>query len=899
MRAARRFAHRLSRVFGRKQGDDRWRQEFEQHIVLEAEQNLRSGLDPSEARRRAVLKFGALESIAEDCRSERSLPIFETLAQDARFALRTLRKSSGFAAVAILTVALGIGATTAIFSIVDATLIHPLPYPHPEQLVNIQDDLPGIGAQAVGMSVPEWHDLQRSGIFEYVSPIAGGDVNLTGASQPTRIRFLNIPPNYFATIGVKPQLGSSFNPEDRTPGFTLDVLISDGLWKRVFAADPGVIGKSLRLDNDLYRVIGVMPPGYHDPGRTAEERNVDLWAASGFAGPPAPPPLRTTRLLPRTIARLKPGISIGVAQSRVDALVGALQKQFPSEYPAQSGWTIRVTPLKDAVVGNVRRSLILLLGAVGLVLLVGCVNLANLLLARASGRAREMAVRQALGAARPRLVRQLLTESLLLSIVGGAAGLVLLLCFKNFLLRELPDTLPRLNEVSINLPVLLFALFTSIIAGAIFGLAPALHAGRLDLIHALRQEGRGSTGSSEQARTRRALVVTEFALALVLMIVSGLLLRSFWMLQHVPLGFAAADVMSIRTWLPVPNDPSTDVYGTPAKEAPFLREVLRRVRALPGVEEAAIGDLQSIPLRGIRNDQNPNPLTFEGRANKSGQPPLVDRTIVTPEYFHLLSITLQMGRLFAEMDNETAPAVAIVNQAFAQTYFPNADPLGKRITASLTTTTWANIVGVVANARTESLADAPKPQVYVCAYQRRPKDLTIFLRGHLDAAAIPVEVRQQVQTVDPELPVFGAGWLAGKVSESLAERRFSMEMIALFGSVSLLLALIGIYGVISYIVGERSHEIAIRLALGAHRGKILRMILRDGLKLAIFGTLLGLTGAVVMSPLLSSLLYGVPPADPLTFAATTALFICVALCACYVPARRATKVDPMQALRDA
>ncbi|HET9402168.1 MAG TPA: ABC transporter permease [Candidatus Acidoferrales bacterium] len=899
MRATRRFFHRLAGIFGRKRSDDRWQRELEQHLAFQTEENLRAGLPSAEARRHAVLKFGVLESIAEDYRSERALPLFETLAQDARFAMRTFHKSPGFAAVAILTVALGIGATTAIFSIVDATLIHPLPYPHPEQLVNIQDDLPGIGAQAVGMSVPEWQDLQRSGIFEYVSPIAGGDVNLTGASQPTRIRFLNIPPNYFATIGLKPQLGSTFDPEDRTPGFTLDVLISDGLWKRVFASDPQVIGKSLRLDNDLYRVIGVMPPGYHDPGRTAEERNVDLWAASGFAGPPAPPPLRSTRLLPRTIARLKPGLSIDVAQTRVDALVAALQKQFPAEYPLQSGWSIRLTPLKDAVVGNVRCSLILLLGAVGLVLLIGSVNLANLLLARASGRAREMAVRQALGAARPRLVRQLLTESLLLSIIGGAGGLILVLCFKGFLLRVLPDTVPRLNEVSINLPVLLFALLVSLIAGAIFGLAPALHAGRLDLIHALRQEGRGSTGSSEQARTRRALVVTEFALSLVLMIVSGLLLRSFWMLQHVPLGFAASDVMCIRTWLPVPNDPSTDVYGTPAKEAPLLREALRRVRALPGVEEAAIGDLQSIPLRGIRNDLNPNPLTIDGRANANGQPPLVDRTLVTPEYFHLLRITLQTGRLFNEMDNETAQNVAIVNQAFAQMYFPNADPLAKRINVSLTTIAWASIIGVVANARTESLAEAPAPQVYLCAYQRRPKDLTIFLRGRLDAAAIPIEVRQQVQTVDPELPVFGAAWLAGKVSESLAERRFSMEMIALFGSVALLLALIGIYGVISYVVGERSHEIAIRLALGAHRGNILRMILRDGLKLAIFGIVLGLAGALVLSPLLSSLLYGVPPVDPATFAATTLLFVIVALFACYVPARRATKVDPMQALRDA
>ena len=335
---------------------------------------------------------------------------------------------------------MGIGATTAIFSVVDATLLHPLPYPHPEQLVAIQDDLPGVGARDVGTSVPEWHDFQRSGIFQYVSPFGGGDVNLTGASEPARIRLLVIPPNYFALLDVKPRLGRSFDPEDQTPGFNLEVVISDGLWKRAFGSDPHILGKSVRLDNDLYRVVGVMPPGFHDPGATVEESNTDVWAAAGFAGPPAPPPQRNLRILPEAIARIAPGLTIAEAQSRLDALVASLQRQFPEDYPLQSAWKVRLVPLKETLVGDVRQSLILLLGAVGLVLLIGCVNVANLVLARASARGREMAIRQALGAARKRLISQLLTESFLLSLLGGIGGLAILFCTKGFLLRILPES---------------------------------------------------------------------------------------------------------------------------------------------------------------------------------------------------------------------------------------------------------------------------------------------------------------------------------------------------------------------------------------------------------------------------------------------------------------------------
>ncbi|HYL68023.1 MAG TPA: ABC transporter permease [Candidatus Limnocylindria bacterium] len=892
-------------MFGRKRKLDDFASEIEAHLQLEIERLQEQGLSAEEARAAARRSFGNVTRARERFYESSRWLGWDQFWQDVRYGVRMLRKAPGFTAIAVLTIALGIGATTAIFSIVDATLLHPLPFPHPEQLVSIEDDLPGVGARDVGISVPEWHDLERSGIFEYVSIMGGaGSVNLTGASQPTRALFLGEAPNYFALLGVKPQLGRTFNPEDHTPGFTLETLISDGLWKRAFGSDPHILGKSVRLDNDLYRVVGVMPAGFHDPGRTVEERSIEVWLGTNFDAAPAPPPLRKSRFIPEAIARIKSGLTIAQAQSRVDALVASLQKEFPEDYPVQSAWKVRLVPLKESVVGNVRQSLILLLAAVGLVLLIGCVNVANLLLARASTRGREMAVRQALGAGRKRLMSQLLTEGLLISVVGGIAGLAILFCTKGFLLQIVPDSLPRLNEVSINWSVLLFALGASLVAGAIFGLAPALHAGRVDLTHMLKQEGRGSTGSGEQARTRRVLVVTEFALSLVLMIAAGLLLRSFWDLLNVRPGFNPQNVMAVRTWLPVPNDPKTDIYGTVTQEVSLLREILRRGRTLPGVQEVAISDLAAVPLGHGRNDLNPYRMVLEGHETSSSQAPLVGASIVTPEYFHLVGMTLLRGRVFGEFDDEKAPPVAVINEAFARTYWPNEDPLGKHIKLDIVrgnsvNLPWTTVIGVLADARTESLAESSVPQIYLSMYQRRAKDLAIFMRGRLDTAAIPVQLREQVQSVDPELPIFGAQTLDEIVSASLSERRFSMEMVSLFALTALLLAGLGIYGVISFIVCERAHEIGIRLALGAQSGNILQMVLRQGLRLAVAGAAVGLVGALVVSHLLAGLLYDVRPVDPLTFLGVALLFIGVALLACYVPARRATKVDPMITLREA
>jgi predicted permease len=899
----RRFFIRLSNLATGRSADQRLQDEIAEHLAFQTEANVRAGMSPAEARRQAALKLGAAQAIREGHHAEQSLPFLENLLFDLRYAVRMLLRSPGFSFIAIATMALGIGATTAIYSVIDATLLHPLPYPSPAELVRVIDNLPGVGAQDVGISVPEWRDLESSGIFQSVSVSGhGANVNLTGSSQPERLSYKHVTPNYFAVFGVDAQLGRTFDPHDATPGFNLEAVISDGLWRREFGADPHILGKALLLDNDVYHVAGVMPSGFRDLGSTSEELNTEVWLAAGMAGLPFPPPLRGTRLQSRAVARLKPGLSIAAAQMRLDALVASLKKQYPAEYPAEAAWTVRLTPLSESVVGSVRQSLVLLFSAVGLVLLISCVNVANLLLARASVRGREIAVRQALGAQRTRLIRQLLTESLLLFLLGGIAGFAILFCTQHLLLRLVPKSLPHLNDIAVGWGVLVFAVAVSVAAGTIFGLAPAWLMSGVDLIGTLRQEGRGSKGSPGRSRARQILVISELALSLVLMVAAGLLLRSFWDLFKVQPGFNPDRVMAVQTWLPGPNDPSADIYRTATQESVLLREILRRSRTLPGVEEAAVGDVAAFPLG--HSHPSPLPLIREGIETMDNQAPVIDSPIVSPEYFHLLGMPQLRGRLFNDEDLEDTPQVAVINQAAARTYWPNQDPLGKRVRLHLDAReplssakpAWTTIVGVIADARTESLADAAIPQLYRSVYQHPAKDLAIFLRGQPDPSAISAQVREQVQSIDPELPVFHAQTLDDVLSTSLSVRRFSMEMVALFAATALLLAGLGIYGTISYVVNEQRREIAVRLALGAQRGTILKLVLRRGLGLAAAGAGLGVAGALIVSHLMAGLLYGVSPTDLPTFAGVTLVLTTVALAASYIPALRAMRLDPITTL---
>jgi predicted permease len=902
VKSLRRFFARLSNLASGRRANQRLREEMEEHLAQQTADNIRAGIPTAEAHRQAVLKFGPAGAIQDRHHDEQSLPFLENLLVDLRYAVRMLLRSPGFSFIAIATVALGIGATTAIYSVIDATLLHPLPYPNPGELVRIQDDLSGVGAENVGISVPEWRDLQSSGIFQSVSfSGTGADVNLTGSGQPERLSYKHVTPNYFAVLGVDAQLGRTFDPHDATPGFNLEAVISDELWRREFGTDPHIVGKALLLDNDLYHVVGVMPRGFRDLGSTSEERKTETWLAAGMAGPPFPPPLRGTRLQGRVVGRLRPGLSIAAAQGHLDALVESLRKQYPAEYPAQAAWTVRLTPLSESVVGSVRQSLIVLFGAVGLVLLISCVNVANLLLARASVRGREVAVRQALGAQRSRLIRQFLAESLLLFLLGGIAGFAILFFLRSFLLGLIPESLPHLNDISINWGVLVFALAVSVAAGTVFGLAPAWLMSRSDLIGTLRQEGRGSIGSLGRSRARQILVISELALSLVLMVAAGLLLRSFWDLFKVQPGFNPDRVMATQTWLPGPNDLSADVYRTATQEAVLVREILSRSRTLPGVEEAAVGDVAAFPLG--HSDPTPLPLIREGIETMDNQAPVIHGPIVSPEYFHLLGMPLLRGRLFNDRDLEDTPQVAVINQAAARTFWPNQDPLGKRVRLRLDSRApnsakpaWTIIVGVIADARTESLADGATPQIYRSVYQRPAKDLVIFLRGQLDPSAVSAQVRGQVQSIDPTLPVFHAETLDDVLSTSLSVRRFSMEMVACFAATALLLAGLGIYGTISFVVNEQRREIAIRLALGAQRGNILKMVLRRGVGLAAAGAGLGVAAALLVSHLMAGLLFGVSPNDLPTFAGVTLVLTTVALAASYIPALRAMRVDPITTL---
>jgi predicted permease len=853
---------RLRSLVRRRRAESDLEDEVRFHVEHEIEKHVRAGHSREDAERRAHLAFGGVTQVKEDVREAWGLDLLYAAVYDVRHGLRLLRRSPTFTAAAVLTMALGIGATTAIFSVVDATLLRPLPYPDPDELVNLIDDLPGVGAPDVGLSQPEWQDFDRSGLFTATSPAWFDEQNLTGGPRPLRVNLSIVGPSYFEVLGIHPELGHTFDAASHQPGVLPDVVISDGLWTRHFGRDPAILDRHVQLDTDLYHIVGVMPASFHAPGLTPDERNIDVWAASNFFGMPLlDQPLRNVRNLPETVARLRPGLTVAEAQHQLDGIVRALRERYSTDYPAQSEWTVRLVPLRDRVFGNVRQSLLLLLGAVALVLLIGSVNVANLLLARASTRARELAIRQALGAGRRRLTRQLLVESVLLSILGGLAGVAVLLVTRPLLLTLIPSGLPLLDEISIRWTAWLVALGASRLTRVAFGVVPAFQAHRLDITAQLKQEARGSTQGRGHARTRRSLVVAECALSLTLMVAAALLLRSFWAVEHTRLGFTPDEVMTVRTRLPYPNDPTTDVYRTVPQKAALFREVLRRTRTLPGVDEVAIGNATSLPLDHKQRDANLVPVFLEGRDPLGHDAPLVNGAVVTPEYFHLLRISLLRGRLFTDFDDDRSAPVALVNAAMAAMYWPREDALGKRLKLRRDAIQWTTVVGVVADTRVDALDESRVPQVYASLYQRNDKRLAVFLRGALDPASIAEGVRAAIQTVDDRLPVFGAQALTTTVSASLAQRRFALDMVGLFGLTALLLSAIGIYGVIAYMVGERTHEIGIRLALGASRSSIVGSVLRQAVELAAAGLAVGMVGAAIVARLMAGLLYGVAPTD--------------------------------------
>ena len=822
-----------------------------------------------------------------------------SLLRDVRYAARNLLKTPGFTLVAILTLALGIGANIAAFSIVDGVLLRPLPFPQPGQLVRVFDDLRSSNTKDVGMSVPQFWDYRdRAGIFQDIAVTWLTPANLTDVERPERIEALGTSANYFTMLGAQPALGRVFTQKDEVPGFSNAVVLSDGFWRRQYGADPNVIGKSLRLDGDLYQIFGVMPPGFRHPGKTLETE-VDAYLAAGYNAPPFPvPPLRSVRMLPGAIARLKPGLSVAEAQARLETFDASLARDYATDYPAAAGWAPRLVSVQQDLTSNVRAELFVLFAAVGFVLLIACVNLANLLLARSSGRHREIAIRLALGAGRGRLIAQLLTESVLLAFISGCIALITVVALKNALLKFAPADIPRLSDVTISPGVLFFALLVSILTGVVFGLAPALQAASPNQISNLREGSRGSGSSKRQMRVSSALVASEVALSLILLIGAGLLLRSFWQILQVRPGFNPHHVVTAQMWLAVPNDPNQNRYLTTPKRAAFMREVLRRVSALPGVEEASIGGGGSLPLARARNQV---PFAIEGRPADSERTPVAEFASVSPGHFHVLEIPLLSGRNFTDADDDKGEQVALVDEAFARQYWPGDSPIGKRIKPGSfisATTPWLNIIGVVGNVKSDSLETQAVPHIYLSHFQSPRYSAVIYARTAGDPGTIGDAIRREVQAVDPDVPVYAVRSMEEVVARSMAERRFALEILSVFAMIALLLASVGIYGVMAYTFSQRTHEIGIRIALGAQRQHILRMALGEGMILVAFGLAAGLLGALLLTQFLRSLLFAVKPTDPVTFIAIAALLTAVALLACFIPAHRATQVDPLVALRD-
>jgi predicted permease len=808
----------------------------------------------------------------------------ETLWQDVRYGIRMLAKTPGFTLIAILTLTLGIGANTALFSVVNAVLLNPLPYPHSEQIASAYTRTANFQQSSVTyLNFLDWQKNNRS--FEYLAGRRNDNFNLTGTGTAERLRTGMVSADFFEVLSVQPFIGRTFTRDEDQVGGAPVALISAGLWKRKFGSTE-VLGKSMQLNGTDYTIIGVLPAGFYFERENEVYVPIGQWNDVTFRD-------RRVSMGMQVLGRLKPGVKIEQARADMDSIAAALAAAYP-EADAKTG--ISLVPLKKDMVGEIEPFLFILLGAVGFVLLIACANVANLLLARSSARMREFAIRAALGASRGRVIRQLLTESVLLSVVGGGLGLLLAAWGTRVILRILPDALPRSREISLDTHVLLFTLGISLLAGVFFGLAPALKALRPDLQDTLKEGGRGSSGSRH--RVQNVFVASEMALALVLLVGAGLMIRSLALLWGVDPGFNPHQVLAFDVALA----PSL-AKKPPAEIRAEFRELERQVAAIPGVEAVSVNG-GSLPMEG----DSELPFWIEGQPR-----PATDNDmswslfyLVDPPYLKAMGIPLRRGRFIGEHDDEHAPMVMVIDEVFAHKFFPQDDPIGKRINIGLVGQ--AEIVGVVGHIKHWGLdSDAQQTiqaQMYL-AFLQLPEKFTpliasggaFVVRSGQNPQTLEAEIRSRIASVDNQHALYGARTLDEIVSGSLATRRFSTVLLDVFAGLALLLSAVGIYGVISYLVGQRTHEIGVRMALGAQRGDVLRLILGQGTRIALIGVGVGLAAAFAMTRLMKKMLFGVSATDPLTFAAVAALLVMVALAACYVPARRAMRVDPIIALR--
>lgn len=805
----------------------------------------------------------------------------KTIWQDLRFALRMLGKRPGFTVAAVIALALGIGANTAIFSVVNSVLLRPLGYKEPERLVTISHSYPKL--DLIGsVSAPGYVDYRdQASVFEETAASSNANYNLTDGGDPERVQGRRVTSNFFPLLSVAPALGRAFLAAEDKPGAAHVAVLSHGLWQRRFGGEPRIVNRTITLNNESYTVVGVMPDAFRF-GRD------EMWTPIAFTPEQLANDSRGSEYLD-VMARLKPGVTIEQAQAEIDFIARRIMEANPESYPADSGWGVKLKSLNEEVVGNVRPALLVLLGAVGFLLLIACSNVANLMLARAAARGREIAIRTALGASRLRLVRQMLTESLLLAIVGGVAGLLLAVWGVDLLVALEPADVPRVREIGIDARVLLFTIGLSLLTGILFGLLPALQASKPGLTGTLKEGGRGSAVGGGLRNARSLLVITEIAVALVLLVGAGLMVRSFSRLLDVNPGFQTENVLSMQIALPATK------YREPQQRRAFFQELTDRIKTLPGVESA--GAVSNLPLGGSGTS-----FTFEieGRPAPPGvMNPHTGGRVATPDYLQTMKIPLLRGRHFTERDRADARQVAIIDETLARQYFPGEDPIGKRVTFEGTDENpiWREIVGVVGAIRHKGLDAELKGQLYYPHAQSTAGFMSIVVRTANDPASLTSAVRGAVRAVDKDQPVYGVRTMGEVLNNSVAQKRFSMFLLTIFAGVALVLAAVGIYGVMAYTVSARTNEMGIRIALGARSIDILRLVVGQGMILALAGVAFGLVAAFGVTRVMSSLLYGVSATDPLTFAAIALLLTGVALLACYIPARRATKVDPMVALR--
>ncbi len=815
------------------------------------------------------------------------------MVNDLRYALRQLVKSPGFTAVAILTLALGIGACTAVLSLVNALLVRPLPYHAPQELILLWQKFSAQGLDQIPVSAPEYLDYEKQTTsFEHIAAFDYADLNLTGGDMPERIQGAVVTPSLFPLLGVAPIKGRVFTSEEFGEGRDGVVILSARLWQRRFNSDPNLVGKQIALNGRNFTVVGIIPAQFQFPlplfgiqGGTFAG-SVDIWKPIAFTKDELGS--RGSRSY-GVIGRLKKGISSAQAQAEIDTIHANWLKQFPDYYPAEVRFGGTLYPLHEQVVRGMRTALFILVSAVGVVLLIVCANLTTMLLARAGAREREFAIRVALGASRLQLLRQVLCESVLLALIGAIAGALLAMWGLDLLRVIGAQTVPRIAEANLDARVLLMTLIVSIGTGLLFGIIPALASGNPELTEALKEGGRSATIGASRNRFRNALVVAEVAMALVLLVSAGLLLKSFARLQNVHPGFNPKNVLTAELSLPLLKYPR----GKPVID--FYAEVVRRVRAIPGIESVGITSI--LPLSGSNSD---NSFHIEGRSEMQTKVyPDEEVRAITPDYFRVLQVPLLEGRFFTEADTADAPGVVIVNQVMAKKYWPGEDALGKRINfgdADPQNIKWFTIVGIVSDIHHQGLDTDPKPEFYLPHPQRAFRGMILAVRSAQDPRSVVATLRKEIQAIDPEQPLANVRTLEMVASESIAPRRLSVVLLGAFASIAMLLAAVGIYGVIAYLVVQRTHEIGVRMALGAQRSDVLRLMMGHAMRLVVIGAAMGLAIAFVSSRALQAMLYKVGAFDFPTFAAVTFALVAVALLASYIPALRATRADPMIAL---